>query len=413
MTETDEKQQQQPSPGKTRNVSLLGAIFNLTKSAVGVGTLFLHSKLAALGFIAGPIAIVIAAVMGSLSNHLLSRMAHNCDTGDYFVLGRMALGERVEKGTAIALLLFLFAGLLYYCMFVGDYVRQTIQFVFKKPIEEQSVYLTTAVPVLCVMFPLACLRDLSALAVSSIVGMVSMLGVVCLVVSHYFTSASTAPTTLTLSEAFASENVLGPAGWSAFGGIIFAFVNHFTMVSLVPVMERPTPARRATLNLVATAACLLIYLPCAVCGYLMFSKTKAPTILDVPDHTLFAVARGVVALVIAVSYPLLLDPARSSLASMLPIPDSPLRHYSLTLFLTLLPLTVLFTLGSRVDNVLSLLSGACGSYLVFIAPGVFFLCLQQKMVVHGWERVGAYALIVFGALTLITGTYSSLTSFVQ
>src|SRR5262245_1988957 len=97
---TEKQQQQQEDSGKqTRNVSLLAAIFNLTKSAVGVGTLFLHSKLVSLGFRAGLAAILVAATMSTLSLHLLSRMAHNCSTGDYFVLGRLALGQTGERVT--------------------------------------------------------------------------------------------------------------------------------------------------------------------------------------------------------------------------------------------------------------------------------------------------------------------------
>lgn len=406
MSKADQEHLEKPSTDSKRNVSLLAATFNLTKSAVGVGTLFLHAQLLKLGFQAGLAAILTAAFFSTLSLHLLSRMAHNCDTGDYFVLGRMAMGERVEKGTAVALLLFLFAGLVYYCLFVGIYVRQTVQYVWSVAKEEQSVAVTTGIPVMLVMFPLACLRDLSALAVTSIVGMVSMVGVMALVVSHYLFGSS--KTVTTLAEAVQSPNVFGPAGWSAFGSIIFAFVNHFTVVSLMPVLERPTPARRATLNVMSTVASLAIYLPCAICGYLLFAKSREETILDVAENGYFAVARGVVAVVIAVSFPLLLDPARSSLASMLPFEDSPVRHYGLTASLTIAPLmTVLLLFGPKLDNILSLISAACGSYLVFIAPGIFFMCLRGKMVVHQWETVSAVALIAFGVLTLITGCYSS------
>lgn len=386
-----------------RNVSLLAAIFNLTKSAVGVGTLFLHGKLVTLGFTAGLVAIMTAALMSTLSLHLLSRMAHNCDTGDYFVLGRQALGPHGERIIVIALLLFLFAGLVYYCLFVESYVQQTLEYVLQQP-NYKNVILTTVVPVLLFMFPLSCLRDLSALAVSSIVGMLSIMGVTGLVVFHYLTSPAS-ENTKTLTQALASESVIGPAGWSAFGGIIFAFVNHFTVVSLCQVLQRPTPTRRCILNIASTVASLAIYIPCAIFGYLLFSKE--PTILDVKSNILFAIARGVVVLVIMVSFPLLLDPARSSLNSMLPFPDSTARHFGVTFLLTVLPLVTVLSFGWKVDDFLSLLSAICGSFLVFIAPPVFFLRLQSKMVVHGWERVGAYVLFAFGLIVLATGTYST------
>lgn len=406
---TRDEQETVESPGElkktmnVRNVSLTSAIFNLTKSAVGVGTLYLHARLYRLGFGLGLAVLLLAATMSTLSLHLLSRLAHNCGTGDYFVIGKQALGRFGELSTSVALLLFLLAALIYYCFFAGKYLQETLDYLNVDYSGFAS--LTYAVPALLCMFPLACLRDLSALSVASVAGMVSMIGVMLLVVYYYFT---TGEPKLSLAQAFAYPNDIGPAAWGAFGGIIFAFVNHFTVVSLMPVLQRPTAARRACLNVASTLASLLVYLPCAVCGYLMFKENpKVGSLLSVENNVMFAIARAVVGCVVMLSFPLLLDPARSTLAAFLPIEDSPARHYGLTFGLTFVPLLVVLKFGNDCDGILSLISAMCGSILVFIAPPIFFLSLQGKMVVHGYERISAYALLVFGLIALVTGTYSS------
>ena len=105
-----------------RTTGLVGAIFNLTKSAVGAGTVYLP----AIFYLAGPtIAISLllsGAVLCAIPLYFLGRMAHHCETGDYFKLGRLAMGRNGETAVSISLLLFLIGGLIAYASLTGKYI---------------------------------------------------------------------------------------------------------------------------------------------------------------------------------------------------------------------------------------------------------------------------------------------------
>ena len=415
---------------KPRTTSLFMALFNLTKSAVGLGTVLLVSKMQVLGLGWGISVIIAAAVIASISLHFLNRMSYNLDVGDFVRLAKIALGRPGEILAIVSILLVLLGSLIAYAYFIGTYAKSSISFFTGT---EDAWYTSNRILTLLVVtlfvFPISCLKDLSKLAVTSIAGMGLMIAITGLVVyksltSDLVTDVAAVPTLVnpefavkiqTFSElaSFPSLLSLGMSALSCLGSLIFAYMNHFTMVSLTQVLVRPTPQRRMILNIGATLLATAIYLTMAIFGYRYYRNAKVEDSLSVPQMTnIFAAAKLAVSVVLVFSYPLLAHPTRDALDSLFAViaGDSTgfksavgLRHYSETAVCVFLPLLVAILAQGNSLGVLEISSAFFGSILVFVLPPVMFLKLKRKYITSPLERGLAYLLLTIGVIITLVG----------
>lgn len=411
-----------------RTTSLSAAIFNLTKSAVGAGTVYLPAIFYALGPTLASTLLLSGAVFCSISLYFLGRMAHHCETGDYFKLGRLALGKHGETAVSVSLLLFLLGGLIAYANLTGIYISSAIGTMRQVADAEQTFLSSGNVTLMAaafLIFPLSLLRDMSMLAKTSIVGMVSMLYISGLLAYDALTHGNA---TFGIGSAVeAGQDQLSLTGMEfAFklcgyiGKLIFAFVNHFTIVSLVPVMKNPSAGSRKILVATSTLAAIGIYFMAALGGYYRFGSLCAgvdalsafPTGSQVPF--LFTIAKLLLGFVLVCSFPLLCDPARSCLDSLCfgsssTVPAT-IRHYLETGLIVTVPTAIAFFLKDQADDFLSLFAGFCGSLLVFSFPGIFFLILSRrfKYSISPVERSLAYFCVALGIFLAVISTVANL-----
>jgi amino acid permease len=206
------------------------------------------------------------------------------------------------------------------------------------------------------------------------------------------------------------------------GKVVFAYVNHFTIVSLVPVMVDPSARSRMRLISFSSGLAMTIYMMAGLGGYMRFGKYagEAGDILGVYGDEapiVYTIARLLLALVLICSYPLLLDPARSCLDSLVFGPTSNLsksfRHYLETALIVAIPVGVAFASGDKSDKFLDLFAGFCGSLLVFTLPGLFYLKLSKsfKFQISQAERVMAFFCIVLGLILAVASTYFNVLAF--
>lgn len=419
-----------------RTTSLSGAIFNLTKSAVGAGTVFLPDIFYTLGLkIALPL-LLSGALFCSISLYFLGRMAHHCETGDYFKLGRLALGRHGETAVSVSLLLFLIGVLIAYANLTGSYVSAAIGTI--RNVDAEKTLLSagniTLIASTFFIFPLSCMRDMSMLAKTSILGMVSMLYISGLLAYDALThgtaigipSAVERGTDVMKTTAF--EFGFSLCGFV--GNLILAFVNHFTIVSLVPVMKDPSAKSRLSLITASTVAATVIYLLASLGGFYRFGSltrgTDALSVFKAAGQAIplpYTIAQIALGFVLICSFPLLCDPARSCLDSLIFGNSSSVsavtRHYLETGLIVAVPTAVAFFLKDQANGFLSLFSGFCGSLLVFSFPGAFFLILSRrfKYSVTSTEKALAYFCVVLGVVLAILSTvvnvsklYTSITS---
>ena len=410
-----------------RTTSLSGAIFNLTKSAVGAGTVYLPAVFYVLGPVMASSLLLSGALFCSISLYFLGRMAHHCETGDYFKLGRLALGRHGETAVSVSLLLFLIGGLIAYAYLTGSYISSalvTLLSLDAKTTFFSSGNITLIAAALCI-FPLSLLRDMSMLAKTSILGMVSMLYIAGLLAFDALThgtsygiassvEAGTVPVKLVRMEfAFALCGFIGK--------LVFAFVNHFTIVSLVPVMKNPSAGSRKTLIAISTFAATAIYLMASLGGNSRFGSLcrgkgkDALSVFPAGDQVpiYYTIAKLLLGFVLVCSFPLLCDPARSCLDSLCfgssSSVDASTRHYLETGLIVAIPTAVAYFLQDKADNFLSLFAGFCGSLLVFTFPGIFFVILSRrfKYSISSLEKVLAYFCAGLGIVLAVLSTIAN------
>lgn len=404
--------QERPSE-KSRNTSMVRACFNLTKSAVGIGTLYLPNTIKKLGWALGLPMIVVASLLCTISHHFLARLAANTDIGDFYGLGKLAYGSFGEMTAVAATLLYLFGALLAYCRFAGSYIASALGYLFNVS-ESNSLAYTPYVTVLVsavFIFPLACLKDLSKLANASILGMACIGYITVLTIVDYFVHTPVPVPTIYAAK-FTFEI------FECFSVFLFAFLNHFTTVALVPVLIRPTPSRRHQLIATSQIATTAIYLLVAGFGYLHFGDSITGDILAARAVNLpYALGKLAIGITIIVSYPLLLDPVRNAMDHLITRgakAPSAVRHYSLTVgFVASTSLIAAIFDADKIDKVLNVFSSFAGSFLVFIFPALYFLRMSYKYPVSGSERGLAYFIIVFGAVLCVFGTAQNLRALLK
>ena len=218
-------------------------MFNCVKSAIGAGALSIPHKFMQLGWAVGLSVLVLASASTTASLHFLQRLSARTDLGDYFALGRLSLGVTGEVLAVISLILFLLGGLIFYIAIAST---NFISFmVYVHPASKNAWFLDdkkVMVFAALLIFPLACMRDMRLLAKTSFVGMACMFYVLLWTVVDFFYDSD-------VSKAAVVEAAV-PVTFKGFvvvfSGLLFAFVNHFTLLSTVPTLINPTPTRART-----------------------------------------------------------------------------------------------------------------------------------------------------------------------
>lgn len=421
-----------------RTTSLVGAIFNLTKSSVGAGTVYLPAIFYVLGPGMATVLLLSGAVFCSISLYFLGRMAHHCETGDYFKLGRLAMGKTGETAISVSLLLFLVGGLIAYANLAGSYISSAVGTM--RSIENpETTFLSsgnlTVIAAVFATFPLSCLRDMSMLAKTSIIGMASMFYVAGLLAYDALTFGN--PTFGIASTVVRGTDVIQTTNFEYMynmcgfvGKLIFAFVNHFTILALVPVMKNPSAKSRLSLITVTTVSAVVIYMLASMGGYIRFGSLtvkddgKTVDVLSVfkgqgGTPLPYTIAQLALGFVMICSFPLLCDPARSCLDSLIFSSSSAVsattRHYLETALIVAVPTAIAFFLKDQAESFLSLFAGFCGSLLVFSFPGAFFVILSRrfKYSITNTERYLAYFCVGLGIVLAILSTYVSVNTIIS
>jgi amino acid permease len=399
----------------------------MTKASIGAGMLFLPWNMHRMGLSAGIASILFAGILCSSTLHYLARIGANTGADNYFKLGKLAFGPAGEMAAVAALLFNLLGGLINYANFAGDYLSSSLVFLFysgaSPPWFIAPAFLKIAVAGLAIL-PLACLKDMSKLSKSSLAGLLCMAYILLLTLWDSVTDK-----TEYLPPRLAPQ--ITTQFFSAFGNIIFAFVNHFTIVAIVPVMLDPSPKRRAAMITSSNCTVLVVYLSAAIAGYLHFGSSinpSRPDILNSPAQMSvpYAIAKLAFASVMVFSYPLICHPARSALDQLvtrLVLIKAPpqrhltwskfgaLRHYTETVLLVAIPTLIAVTAADYAALFLDIFSSLCGSLLVFIFPSLYFLKLSHPKMynfrIHSWERCLIYVNIVVGITVAFIGTFDS------
>ncbi|KAH3686562.1 hypothetical protein WICPIJ_002460 [Wickerhamomyces pijperi] len=404
--------------------STTSSIINLTKTIIGAGLLAIPYGFKSQGIFFGVILILVGAIASSYGLYIIGRCSYKLPRGEetsFFTLCSITYPQ-LSLIFDFSIFIQCFGVAVSYLILVGDLLPQLLNdAVTRTQVILLSLLITT---------PLISFRKLDSLKIGSLIGLLSIVYLVVLVVSHtllddlsltqgnikYFTTGS-------LSEILASFPI-----------VIFAFTAAQNISTVINEIEN-----KNDLNLVILAANGIaggFFVLVGVMGYLQFGDNVQGNIILAYDPTLLSTKIGQFALLLMVvlSYPLMFHPARISLNNMIfwieteliqsagkpeeetqpllqeqanvvdqvatGVPFSDRRFVTLSLVLSLLTYGCALTIRSF-ELVLALV-GATGSTLIcFILPGLFGFKLSQQK----WWSLG---LSLWGGAVMIASVYSIL-----
>ena len=389
---------------QTEKTSLTSATFNLTKAAIGAGTLFIPYTFRLLGMFGGTGMLFFAALACAATLHFLGRLSVHTGEQSYFGLGRLAFGPAGESVAMGTVLVFLLAGMTLYSFKIGFFLARPLQG-WLYPAGKQPFWVGERAWIVLASLavgPLALLKDMRRLAYSSLIGLAFIFYVVVLTVFDAFLGHGQVAGAAEPFHWFKVPTFL--QFFTAFASILFAYVNHFTLVQLVPQLDRPSRTRRWTLVGLSTFLSWLFYTTVGVFGYAHFGEKTGADILATPTNHPAAYSLGQLAIgaMLVCSYPLLAAPARDAFLHLLRVgKPSRLVHTAVSLGFVALTTTVAAAFTDSALDILNFFCTLCGSPLVFIFPALYFLRLKGRVLQVGWaETVAAWCMVVLGGVTL-------------
>jgi amino acid permease len=409
-------------PAPSKKVGMANIIFNLANTTMGSGALAIPWCLRLLGLVGGSFCLVLSGMLCGISSYLFTRAGDELQQTSYVGVASVLYGKRGERTIMIMLLLLLQAPLIVYEMVLGNYFAA---FLPKGSITAQSGSLLCMVAVsAAVIWPLSCTKRLSAL------GRVSFLSVVCiafiaLVITLEY-AFNTSPELNSLRniqlfpKATSALNLL--LRFNALPSTIFCFINHVSILDIFAELSSPSIRRKQAAIVSTNIVSGAVYACIGVFGYLTFGETLPDNILLVGDRvvhfqTLFRVAMFMMGVVVTLSLPLFVYPARQCILWI--CDDLAASHSSFanawkkvpeklkapTASFLVLVITIFQASEVRgIGVILSFFASILGSFIILIFPGWFFVKSVASKARSSGETVSAWLVISVGVLVLVGGT---------
>mmetsp|Transcript_20716 Transcript_20716/g.50826 ORF Transcript_20716/g.50826 Transcript_20716/m.50826 type:complete len:555 (+) Transcript_20716:261-1925(+) len=292
--------------------SLRGSIFTLSSSAIGAGVLSLPLVMKNTGLIMGGGLCLIGAALALLSMNML------VDTADVVLFARGATGGRSISYSElvtqilgpnwgimleITLVVYCFGTIVGYLLVIGKAIGglcQAVQIDLPSP----------GFPIMmaaCLALPLALFKDISSLALSSLLAITAMI---------YVSMSIT-------YRGLESGNLTGvPEPYFRFGSdfcssatiVFFAYNCHVNIFSIYSSLHYPLVSRMKKVTQRSVALELVLYLSVSTSGYMLFHGDTAGNILQnfAATDILMTVGKAGVATALTASLPLCLHPAREN-----------------------------------------------------------------------------------------------------
>mmetsp|Transcript_17008 Transcript_17008/g.23793 ORF Transcript_17008/g.23793 Transcript_17008/m.23793 type:complete len:581 (-) Transcript_17008:201-1943(-) len=298
--------------------SLRGSIFTLSSSAIGAGLLSLPLVIKNLGLLLGVSLIVVGALLALQSMNML------LDTADvifvergpaaggtqgrsisYSELVAETLGEKAGIVLEVTLVVYSFGTVIGYLLVIGrsiDVMCTVLHVQFPYPDNAPVVIAALAT------LPLALFRDISSLAMSSLLGVFSMTFVCCAVSLRGMENGNFSNIPNPLAR-------YGSGFWSSMTIIFFAYNCHTNIFSIYSSLKYPLLSRMKKVTLRSVTLEVVLYSSVAASGYVLFKEDTLGNILQnfPADDVIITLCKGCVGLTLIMNTPLCVHPMRENL----------------------------------------------------------------------------------------------------
>lgn len=373
---------------KVKKSSMSASVFNLVNNVAGAGILALSAGQAAgTGWIPS---MAICALLGALSSHTFCMIGSACELTkqqDFKGLWSVTLGESSTYVVDSMIALLCVACSIIYSGILGDVSTQLLsQFNLPSLSRTGNILVITLVA----LFPLSLIKNLSALAFTSLLGFAAIIYTVLFIVVRALDG-----TYKTDVGRFVTDGVLEKLPsfqksslWNVdFTSLVLAsnlglaFVAHYNSPNFYRELENTSTKRFRTMVNFSFFVLVVLYIITMASGYSTFGDVcKGNILLNYhPDDTLATLGRLATFFSILFGFPLVVTGARESIVgslSSLGVVDPSFwvatpRHMALVVSI-LAVITLVACTVQDVSLVVGLTGAAMGSFIVYMCPAILY-----------------------------------------
>lgn len=403
---------------------LAAAFFNMTNSIVGAGIVGIPAAFLNAGLLA---AVVLMAALTAVNDWTLRLIIINTKLSGaqtYTGFVTHAFGSKGKVVVLLSQLLFAFGGAVGFCVIIGDSIPHVLRALFRSAVESSSfvdfVLSRNSVIVLCIVcisYPLSLIKDMSKLAKTSGLALISMAIIIVIVVYRSITIESDMKGTISGSQWILSLNF-----FQGISVISFALVCHHNTTFIYDSIHIPTLDRFNTVTHIACFVSGVVCMLMGLVGFLNFgSMTKGNILNNFPtDDWLVNIARLCFGLNMLTTFPLEIFVFREVFKDLIVIyhqwrdedptfemdqlPDS--YHVIITTASSMVPMIIsLFT--CNLGAVLELVGATSGSTLAYILPPLCYYKMTWRNK-DTWDKVPIFACVSFGFMVMFISSFQTI-----
>uniref|UniRef100_A0AAY4DQB5 Amino acid transporter transmembrane domain-containing protein n=1 Tax=Denticeps clupeoides TaxID=299321 RepID=A0AAY4DQB5_9TELE len=361
------------------------SVFNLSNAIMGSGILGLSYAMSNTGIILFLILLTSIAVLSSYSVHLLLKSAGVVGIRAYEQLGKRAFGNPGKLLAAVVITMHNIGAMSSYLFIVKYELPLVIQAFLGNEWFLNGNYLIIIVSI-CVILPLALMRQLGYLGYTSGFSLTCMVFFLCSVIYKKFNIPCPFET---FSNSSINTTSHDECEWKTFTVnqqtaytvpiLAFAFVCHPEVLPIYTELRNPTKRRMQSIANVSILGMFVMYLLTAIFGYLTFYGNVEAELLHTyskvdPLDKLILCVRVAVLMAVTLTVPVVLFPIRRALLQLL-FPDKPfhwVRHISIALCL-LFVVNLLVIFVPNIRDIFGIIGATSAPSLIFILPGLFYI----------------------------------------
>lgn len=354
--------------------TLSAAYFNLLKTSIGSGVLNFPYLFKTYGIILTFILTIITGFFAAIGLILLSICAGE--------IGRTADMSTLSQITIPHARFLVNLAVFIKCFGVStSYIIITRQLLpsFLETITRSHAFYTK--PPICLLFfvlcilPFALLYKMDKLKYTSFLGIVCILVVILAAIFRFFSTTVTS-TSIKITTS-PSLHWLG-----GLGKFIFSFTCHQNIFAVNTELQNNTLKRLKKLISCVAITAFLLYMSFGLSNYMIYGDNVKDNVLrNYPQDNLATIVRGLYVIVMGVSYPLQISPARVYLFNLfgLSIITRKIKivHYSTTILLV--GLTYLIAaMGTKLGIVYSIVGATASTFMCLMLPTIFYFNMEIR-----------------------------------
>ncbi|KAI5174980.1 hypothetical protein PAEPH01_2114 [Pancytospora epiphaga] len=379
-----------------------GAYVNLLKTSIGSGVLNFPYLFKTYGICPAIFLTILCGYLSATGLVLLATCAQE--------VGRSADLSRLSQMSIPYARFFVDFAVFLKCFGVSiSYViitRQLLPPFIETLVRGQSLF---SDPRLCLFLfllaigPFAFFIKLDKLKYTSLLGLLSIITVIFAAVFRYTVKAEDT----VVPRFFMPVSMVWLGG---LGKFIFSFTCHQNIFAVNSEMEDNSLARMKNLIYCVSITAFILYMAFGIPNYLLYGEDVADNVLkNYPQDNLATLVRGLYVVVMGVSYPLQVAPARVYLLNMLNVPavkrKANVLHFAVTIMIIIATYLIAVS-GINLGVVYAIVGATASTFMSLLLPALFYFHIDVKRTLL--LSIVAYCAFLFGIFVFISTLVSIL-----